>query len=116
MKNNLFATFLMLTVLTYAFNLQAEAASEKKARIAQEKKDKATAKAKRKAEYQKKEKIRIAQKKARQKAAAQEENSVFEKSKKWDDYVPARFMNESEKSFSTNKSDSITQINDSYTF
>ncbi|MBP6892345.1 hypothetical protein KBB68_02065 [Candidatus Babeliales bacterium] len=116
MKKNLSAFFLSFIIFACSQNINAESKTEKKAKIAQEKKDKAAAKAQRRTDYQKKEKKRIAAKKARQKKAAEEENSVFDQSKNWDDYVPARFASENAKGFSPNKSDKITHINDSFTF
>lgn len=116
MKNQIFATLITLTIFAFACNLHAESKTEKKEKIAQEKQDKAAAKAKRKADYQKKEEIRLARKKATRKKIAEEDISTFQKSKQWDDYVPGRFMSDKEKGFSANKTDPITQINDSFTF
>ena len=116
MKNNTLATLLTLIIFTYAQSIFTESLQEKKDRLAYERKVKAEQKAKRKAERKRKDAIRSKEKKARQKSAAEEQNTVFEKSKKWDDYVPARFMKDIEKGFAPNKTDSITQINDSFTF
>jgi sRNA-binding protein len=116
MKKNLSILFLSAIIFAYAQEVQTESLQEKKARIAQEKKDKADAKAERKAAYKRKEKIRVAGKKARQKKAAEEKNSVFDQSKEWDDYVPGSFMSDKSKGFSPNKTDHITHINDSFSF
>ena len=88
----------------------------KKNRMIQDKKDKTDAKETRKAERKRKDKARAKERKDRLNKVANEQNSVSERSKKWDDYVPARFMTEKAKRFSPNKNDPITQINDSFTF
>lgn len=116
MKKNLSALFLSVIMFAYVSDTQAESTPEKKARIAKEKKDKAAAKAQRKADYKRKEKIRVAGQKDRRKKAAEAKNTVFDQSKEWDDYVPARFASDKAKGFSPNKTDHINHINDSFTF